>query len=70
MAGTLRSTLHPQRSRLILSAWLARAPASGRSCGRRRLLPAGHTVATTFLRVDVARTGEGSSLVFSLHTSF
>ena len=23
MAGTLRSALHPQRSRLILSAWLA-----------------------------------------------
>ena len=25
MAGTLRSALHPQRSRLILSAWLALA---------------------------------------------
>jgi len=39
MAGTLRSALHPQRSRLILSARLARAPASGRSCGRRTLFP-------------------------------
>ena len=35
MAGTLRNALHPQRSRLILSAWLVLSIASGRSCGRR-----------------------------------
>lgn len=34
MAGTLRSALHPQRSRLILSAWLALS-----TCFRKIMCP-------------------------------
>jgi len=35
MAGALRSALHPQRSRLILSAWLVLSACFRKICGRR-----------------------------------
>jgi len=56
MAGTLRSALHPQRSRLILSAWLALS-----TCFRKIMWPTNTFSFCIAKKLRKLRVGRSSS---------